>query len=83
MSRKHPLYSIVVLQLNEEENIPKLYEEVRRVFTSINSSWETIFVDDGSTDNSWDTNRVLNKTDSNIKGIRLSRNYGHQLNQLH
>lgn len=77
------LFSIVVPVYNEDENIAELYRRLTATMDTIQnedaseSSYEIIFVDDGSTDTSWATIRELNKTDCRIKGISFSRNFGH------
>jgi dolichol-phosphate mannosyltransferase len=74
------LISIVVPLLNELKNILLLYERVRREFGSLkNKDFELIFVDDGSTDGSWQEIRKLAAQDRRIRGISLSRNFGHQI----
>jgi len=74
-----PVISVVVPAYNEIQNIPLLYQRVADILRSmVADRWELIIVDDGSRDNSWATIRALAKNDSKIKGIRLSRNFGHQ-----
>lgn len=68
--------SLVIPLLNEEESLVPLHQWISDVFEKDNHSHEVIFVDDGSTDNSWDTICSLAKTNSNIKGIQFIRNYG-------
>jgi glycosyltransferase involved in cell wall biosynthesis len=71
--------SIVVPFLNEQENLPVLYERVQKVFAELPESWELLLVDDGSTDHSprWAAETALK--DSRVKLLRLSRNFGHQI----
>ncbi len=74
-----PLVSIVVPAFNETENIPVLYERLRAVFENgLCCRWELVFVDDGSRDNTWKTIGELCERHANVRGIRLSRNFGHQ-----
>lgn len=68
--------SIVIPLLNEQESLPELSKWIEKVMTSHNFSYEVIFVDDGSTDDSWNTILNLSKLNQNIKGIRFLRNYG-------
>lgn len=68
--------SIVIPLLNEEESLPELYEWIIRVVTQHQLSYEIIFVDDGSRDNSWDIINTLAKADKHVKGISFMRNYG-------
>jgi len=73
-----PRISIVIPAYNEAGNLAKLYSELVKVLPSLNMSWEIILVDDGSRDNTWMEIVSLCKSDTRIKGIRLSRNFGHQ-----
>lgn len=68
--------SIVIPLLNEDESLPELHEWIVRVTTASNFSYEIIFIDDGSTDNSWKTIQRLSEEDKNVKGIKFQRNYG-------
>lgn len=70
-----PPLSIIVPVYNEEENIEPLYTEIKK-YLSPND--ELIYVDDGSTDNTFLTIRDLSSGDNRIKCISLSRNFGHQ-----
>ncbi len=76
-SEKESLLSFVIPIFNEEGNIKKLYEELVRVLER-GLIWEIIFVDDGSSDRSWDTISEIYKHDKRVRGLRLSRNFGHQ-----
>ena len=68
--------SLVIPLLNEEESLPELSAWIEKVMLENNYSYEVIFVDDGSTDNSWDIIEQLGLKNSNIKGIKFQRNYG-------
>lgn len=69
--------SVVIPSYNEEESLPELYAWISKVMTAHNYSYEVIFVDDGSTDNSWQTICELrNESPDQIKGIKFRRNYG-------
>jgi glycosyltransferase involved in cell wall biosynthesis len=68
--------SIVVPLFNEEESLPELCAWIERVCNANNFSYETILVDDGSTDDSWQVVENLIATNTNIKGIKFQRNYG-------
>jgi glycosyltransferase involved in cell wall biosynthesis len=70
--------SIVVPAYNEERNITELYSRLRPVLAALGLQWEIIFVDDGSSDNSWSEIQRVHDHDATVKGIRLSRNFGHQ-----
>lgn len=68
--------SIVIPLLNEDESLPELTAWIERVVAANNYSYEVIFVDDGSTDNSWKVINQLRAKNPNIKGIKFQRNYG-------
>lgn len=67
--------SVVVPLLNEHESLPELSERIKAHLEPL-YSFEIIFVDDGSTDSSWNVIEDLASKFSNIRGIRLRRNYG-------
>ena len=66
--------SIVVPVRNEERQIARFADELRRVMADV--PFEIVFVDDGSTDATWDAIRELRDADVRIGGLRLSRNFG-------
>ncbi len=68
--------SIVVPLYNEEESIPELFEWIKRVMQANGYSFEVIFVNDGSTDSSWEKIQELGSSNANVRGIRFRRNYG-------
>lgn len=68
--------SIVIPLLNEEESLPELTSWIDQVMLSNNFSYELIFIDDGSSDNSWKVIKELTVKNKNIKGISFHRNYG-------
>ena len=68
--------SVIVPLFNEAESLPELAAWIQRVMRENNFSYEIIFINDGSTDNSWDVIEELSKKDSNIHGIKFRRNYG-------
>jgi len=70
--------SIVVPAYNEETNLSMLYQELLKVLLNLNMSFEIVFVDDGSKDNTWKNIAFLHHQDSRVKGIQFSRNFGHQ-----
>jgi len=71
-----PDLSVVIPLLNEEESLPELERWIRKVATENNLDFELIFVDDGSTDKSWEVIKNLQSLSSNIKAIKFRRNYG-------
>ena len=68
--------SVIVPLYNEEESLPELYAWIERVMKAHNYSFEVIFVNDGSTDTSWEVIQRLSKESENVKGIKFRRNYG-------
>jgi glycosyltransferase involved in cell wall biosynthesis len=68
--------SVVIPLYNEEESLPELHAWIRRVMQENSFSYEVIFVDDGSTDHSWEVICDLKKKDDNIHAIKFRRNYG-------
>ena len=68
--------SLVIPLKDEEESLPELSEWISRVMNANNYSYEIIFVDDGSTDNSWNIIEDLRNRNPNIKGVKFQRNYG-------
>lgn len=68
--------SIVIPLLNEQESLPELHSWIVKVMKDNNYSYEILFIDDGSTDDSWQTIENLSKENSNVKGIRFLRNFG-------
>ena len=69
--------SVVIPLFNEEESIPELYEWIERVMKENGFSYEVIFINDGSTDRSWEIINELNQKHPDVvKGIKFRRNYG-------
>ncbi|MCL2744017.1 MAG: glycosyltransferase family 2 protein [Planctomycetaceae bacterium] len=68
--------SLVIPVYNEDESIVKLYEEIDAVVKQEQYETEIIFVDDGSTDSSWQKIEELHQKDTKISGIRFRRNFG-------
>ena len=68
--------SLVIPLLNEAESLPELQRWINEVMQREQMSYEVIFVDDGSTDNSWNVIQELKQTYPTVRGIRFSRNYG-------
>lgn len=68
--------SVIIPLYNEEESLPELYRWINRVMTNNGFSYEIIFVDDGSTDNSWKIVLDLKQQADNIHAIKFQRNYG-------
>jgi len=68
--------SIVIPLYNEEESLPELCSWIQKVMSANGYSYEIILVDDGSSDNSWNVVKSLQKGNENIRGLKFRRNYG-------
>lgn len=68
--------SIVVPLYNEAESLPDLHDWIKRVMSAHGFTYEIIFVNDGSTDESWNVVEKLSRDDDNVHGICFRRNYG-------
>jgi glycosyltransferase involved in cell wall biosynthesis len=68
--------SIVVPLLNESESIPELFSWIDKVMVANSFTYEIMFVDDGSRDDSWNQIETLQSQSSNVRGIKFQRNYG-------
>jgi glycosyltransferase involved in cell wall biosynthesis len=68
--------SIVVPLYNEDESLPELHDWIVRVMTENKFTYEILFVNDGSTDNSWNVIEDLKSKNHNVRGIKFQRNYG-------
>jgi glycosyltransferase involved in cell wall biosynthesis len=68
--------SIIIPLLNEQESLPELTSWIAKVMIANNFTYEVIFIDDGSTDDSWQIIDQLSNLNPDIKGIRFLRNYG-------
>ena len=68
--------SVVIPLFNEEESIPELFAWIERVMKANGFSYEVIFVNDGSTDRSWEIIEQLKNQSPFVKGIKFRRNYG-------
>ena len=68
--------SIVIPLLNEEESLRELYDWIVRVMQSNRFLYEILFIDDGSTDGSWNIISQLAEHDRNVRGIRFLKNFG-------
>ena len=68
--------SVVIPLYNEEESLPELFAWIQRVMKENGFSYEVIFVNDGSTDRSWNVIEDLAAKHSEAKGIKFRRNYG-------
>ena len=72
------LVSVVVPVHNEVEVLPRFIDRLVPVLDSLDAEWEVIFVEDSSTDGTWELIRGTAAHDDRIHGLRLSRSFGHQ-----
>jgi glycosyltransferase involved in cell wall biosynthesis len=68
--------SVVVPVHNEERSVALLYDELRSALEPLDTNWETIFVDDGSTDGTFAALTRLHAAEENVRVVRLRRNFG-------
>lgn len=73
------LLSVVVPAFNEQRNLALLHEQVAAEMGALGMDWELVIVDDGSTDRTRDVIRELHAKDPCVKGVFLSRNFGHEI----
>ena len=75
-----PAITIVVPTFNEATNVEFFFDEVCRVIRDLNDyTWELIFIDDGSVDETWKIIKNISSQDQRVKGISLSRNFGKEI----
>ena len=68
--------SVIVPLYNEAESLPELHAWIKRVMDANKYSYEVLFINDGSTDDSWKVIEELHATHPEVKGIKFRRNYG-------
>ncbi len=68
--------SVVIPLLNEQDSLKELYDWIAKVMQSNHFSYEVIFIDDGSTDASWNVISQLSVKDNHVKGIKFLKNFG-------
>lgn len=68
--------SIIIPLFNEEESLKELHAWIKKIMDKNNFTYEIIFVNDGSTDNSWNIIKELKKDNPEVKGIKFRTNYG-------
>ena len=68
--------SVIIPLYNEAESLPELTAWIERVMKENGYTYEIIFINDGSTDNSWEVIEQLKEKNDNIHGIKFRRNYG-------
>jgi len=74
--KEHPQISVIIPFFNEEENIYELYESLIKILKKLNSTYELIFIDDGSFDNTCQILTELYQKDDNVQLIKLKKNFG-------
>jgi polyisoprenyl-phosphate glycosyltransferase len=74
-----PKYSLVLPIYNEQETIPELVRRIGQLMDQLDGDAEAIFVDDGSSDSSYEAMVAAREIDRRFKLLRLSRNFGHQI----
>lgn len=75
----NPLYSVIVPVFNEEAVLGECYRRLKEVLSSLDGSWEILFVNDGSRDASGELIRQLASRDPHVQMIDFARNFGHQI----
>jgi glycosyltransferase involved in cell wall biosynthesis len=70
------MISVVIPVYNEQDSLAILYEEIARVGETADLRFEVLFIDDGSSDDSWQVIRNLSERHANVHGIRFRRNFG-------
>src|SRR5437879_2102517 len=68
--------SLIIPAKDEEESIPELVQWISRVMQTHGFSYEVIFIDDGSTDRTWEQILNANATNASVKGMKFNRNFG-------
>lgn len=79
-TEKHKLVSVVISAYNEQDNVPELYKRLKEALAEVkNVDSELVFVDDGSSDNTFAECLKLQKKDPSVKIVQLKRNFGHEI----
>lgn len=76
---KDKTVSFVIPCFNEEAVLPQLFNRIEDVAANLSVDWEAILVDDGSHDKTWDLITAMSERNHHWKGVRLARNFGHQI----
>ncbi len=71
--------SVIIPVYNEEKNLPIIYDRLLKVVAGLGVSYEFIFINDGSLDDSFTIIKSLSKANPNVRYIDFSRNFGHQV----
>lgn len=73
------LHSVVVPVFNEAEVVDAFHKRASAAMASFGAGYEIVYVDDGSTDGSWERLNAIADRDSHVRLVRFSRNFGHQI----
>jgi glycosyltransferase involved in cell wall biosynthesis len=68
--------SVIIPLFNEDESLPELFAWIKKIMDEHGFSFEVVFIDDGSTDNSWEVIKQLSSENKQIRAIKFRRNYG-------
>ena len=68
--------SVIIPSKDEEESIPELSSWISRVMSAHGFSYEVIFIDDGSTDTTWQKIQEISQLNPSFKGLKFNRNFG-------
>lgn len=79
MTQKSITFSVIVPVYNEEQTLPEFYERIKAVMEGLSDSYEILFVNDGSQDQSETLLETFAAKDKSVKLIHFSRNFGHQM----
>ena len=78
-TRAYPVLSVVIPVFNEQDNIDRLYEGLCASLKAYGKSYELLFIDDGSRDESFDRLKAIHRDDPRVRVVRFVRNFGQQL----
>jgi glycosyltransferase involved in cell wall biosynthesis len=80
MKNKKPQITLIIPACNEAKNLLPFYEETHKVLQDLDVwIWDFIFIDDGSTDATWQVINSISSADPRVKGVKLSRNFGKEM----
>ncbi len=74
-----PELSVVVPAMNEEDNVQAMHDRLIAALEGVVDGFEIVWIDDGSTDSTWQLIKGLAAADSRVRGLSFSRNFGHQI----